>query len=207
MDRSPRQARDRPAACSSSQPGRRRRPPLRCARSRQRVQARHGTQLAIVATAGKLAALCRHLLIKGDSYPFAQPSLPAHKHRRLQLRAGMPPTNGGKGNASGYSRKAVRDAERDLAAQGEAPYRTMVAAWQASRPSPTAAQHQRWRWTWTPATGRDSDSPQAKQRGNTSSPNILLFARRSTTPTAADATAVLAAVKTSHALKLSSRGG
>ena len=47
-----------------------------------------GTQVAIVATARKLAVLCWHLLIKGESYAFAQPSLLARKHRTLELRAG-----------------------------------------------------------------------------------------------------------------------
>jgi transposase len=101
----------------------------------QRVRARHGMQIALVATARKLTVLCWHLLIKGEDYAFAQPSLRAHKHRKLQLRAGLPPANGRKGNASGYSLKAVRAAERDLAAQGEAAYRTMVAAWQPSKPA------------------------------------------------------------------------
>ena len=101
----------------------------------QRVRARHGMQIAVVATARKLTVLCWHLLIKGEDYAFAQPALRAHKHRKLELRAGLPPTNGRKGNASSYSRKAVRAAERDLAAQGEAAYRTMVAAWQPSRPA------------------------------------------------------------------------
>ena len=85
-------------------------------------------QIAVVATARKLTVLCWHLLIKGEDYAFAQPALLAHKHRRLELRAGLPPANGRKGNASGYSLKAVRAAERDLATQGEAAYRTMVAA-------------------------------------------------------------------------------
>jgi hypothetical protein len=101
----------------------------------QRVRARHGMQIAVVATARKLAVPCWLLLIKGEDYAFAQPSLLAHKHRRLELRAGLPPANGRKGNASGYSLKTVRAAERDLAAQGEAAYRTMVAAWQPTRPA------------------------------------------------------------------------
>src|SRR6476659_9166598 len=88
-------------------------------------------QIAVVATARKLTVLCWHLMIKGEDYAFAQPSLRAHKHRRLELRAGLPPANGRKGNAF----KAVRAAERELAAQGEAAYRTMVAAWQPSRPA------------------------------------------------------------------------
>jgi hypothetical protein len=93
----------------------------------------------IVATAGKLAVLCWHLLIKGESYAFAQPSLLARKHRTLELRAGLPPANGRKGTAAGYSLKAVRAAERELAAQSELAYRTMVAAWQPVRHLSTTA--------------------------------------------------------------------
>ena len=101
----------------------------------QRVRARRGMQVAVVATARKLAVLCWHLIIKGEDYAFALPSLIAHKQRKLELRAGQPAARDRKGNAARYSLKAVRAAERDLAAQGEAAYRTMVAAWQPARPS------------------------------------------------------------------------
>jgi hypothetical protein len=100
----------------------------------QRVRARHGTQIAAVATARKLAVLCWHLIIKGEDYAFALPSLIAHKQRKLELRAGSPSARGRKGQAARYSLAAVRAAERDLAAQGEAAYRTMVASWQPARP-------------------------------------------------------------------------
>jgi transposase len=99
----------------------------------QRVRARRGMQVAAVATARKLAVLCWHLIIKKEDYAFALPSLIAHKRRKLELRAGAPPARGRKGRSASYSLKAVRAAERDLAAQGEAAYRTMVAAWQPAR--------------------------------------------------------------------------
>src|SRR5215467_2729758 len=99
-----------------------------------RVQARRGMQAAAVATARKLAVLCWHLIIKGEDYAFALPSLIAHKRRKLELRAGQPAARGRKGNAARYSLTTVRAAERDLAAQSEAAYRTMVAAWQPTRP-------------------------------------------------------------------------
>jgi transposase len=102
----------------------------------QRVRARRGMQIAVVATARKLTVLCWHLIIKGEDYAFALPSLVAHKQRKLELRAGAPPARGHKGRSASYSLKAVRAAERDLAAQGEAAYRTMVAAWQPARPAP-----------------------------------------------------------------------
>ncbi len=90
-------------------------------------------QIAAVATARKLAVLCWHLIIKGEDYAFAQPSLVAHKRRKLELRAGLASARGRKGTASGYSLKAVRTAERQLAAQAETAYRTMVAAWQPAK--------------------------------------------------------------------------
>jgi transposase len=101
----------------------------------QRVQARRGMHIAAVATARKLAVLCWHLIIKGEDYAFAQPSLVAHKRRKLELRAGHASARGRKGTASGYSLTAVRTAERQLAAQAETAYRTMVAAWQPRKPT------------------------------------------------------------------------
>jgi transposase len=106
----------------------------------QRVRARRGMQVAAVATARKLAVLCWHLIIKEQDYAFALPSLIAHKRRKLELRAGAPSARGRKGQAARYSLAAVRAAERDLAAQAEAAYRTMVAAWQPARPPATPAR-------------------------------------------------------------------
>ena len=101
-------------------------------------------QIAAVATARKLAVLCWHLIIKGEDYAFAQPSLVAHKRRKLELRAGHAATRGRKGTASGYSLTAVRTAERQLAAQAETAYRTMVAAWQPRKhTTPTKAPRAR----------------------------------------------------------------
>ena len=105
----------------------------------QRVAARRGMQIAVVATARKLTVLCWHLIIKGEDYAYAQPSLVAHKRRKLELRAGLPSHRGRPGKATGYSLQAVRAAERDLAAQAETAYRTMVAAWQPTRPAARTA--------------------------------------------------------------------
>jgi transposase len=97
-----------------------------------------------VATARKLAVLCWHLIVKGADYAFAQPSLVAHKRRKLELRAGRASARGRKGQASGYSLRAVRAAERQLAAQAETAYRTILAAWQPSKPTtPSRANRDR----------------------------------------------------------------
>ena len=101
----------------------------------QRVAARRGMQVAVVAAARKLTVLCWHLIIKGEDYAYAQPSLVAHKRRKLELRAGLPSHRGRPGKASGYSLQAVRTAERDLSAQAEKAYQVMVAAWQPTRPA------------------------------------------------------------------------
>jgi hypothetical protein len=98
-------------------------------------------QVAVVAAARKLTVLCWHLIIKGEDYAYAQPSLVAHKRRKLELRAGLPSARGQKGKSAGYSLHAVRAAERDLAAQAETAYRTMVAAWQPTRPARTTARN------------------------------------------------------------------
>ena len=105
----------------------------------QRVQARRGMQVAVVATARELTVLCWHLIIKGEDYAYAQPSLVAHKRRKLELRAGAPTARGQKGKAAGYSLKAVRAAERDLVAQAERAYQVTVATWQPTRPTPRAS--------------------------------------------------------------------
>jgi transposase len=101
----------------------------------ERVRARRGMQIAIVATARKLTCLCWHLATKAEDYAFARPSLTAQKLRRLELRAGMPSQRGRKGTAGAYSLKEVRRRELELATQAEHAYRQLVADWQAKAPA------------------------------------------------------------------------
>jgi transposase len=103
------------AWCASKAPG-----PLRAFYQR----ARRGMQIAVVATARKLAALCWHLVVKGEDYAFAMPSLIAHKQRKLELRAGGPAARGRKGAIANYSLTAIRAGEREMTAQAETAYRT-----------------------------------------------------------------------------------
>jgi hypothetical protein len=93
-------------------------------------------QIAVVATARKLAELCWHMIIKGEDYAFGRPSLTVQKLRKLELRAGMPSRRGQKGKAAAYSLKEVRRRERELAEQAEQAYRQLVADWQAKAPKP-----------------------------------------------------------------------
>jgi transposase len=101
----------------------------------ERVRARRGMQIAVVATARKLAVLCWHMITRGEDYAFARPSLTAKKLRALELKAGKPSRRGQKGTAAGYSLKEVRRRERDLAEQAERAYRQLVADWQAKTPA------------------------------------------------------------------------
>jgi transposase len=103
----------------------------------ERVRARRGMQIAIVATARKLAVLCWQLIAKGEDYAFQRPSLTAKKLRALELRAGTPSRRGRKGAAGAagaYSLREVRRRESALAAQGEHAYRQLVANWQSKAP-------------------------------------------------------------------------
>ena len=101
----------------------------------ERIRARRGMQIAVVATARKLAVLCWTMIERGEDYAFARPSLTDKKLRALELRAGMPSRRGQKGKAAAYSLKHVRRLERELAEQGERAYRQLVADWQAKRPA------------------------------------------------------------------------
>ena len=76
----------------------------------RRVKDRRGFQVAIVATARKMAVLCWHLVTNGEDYAFARPSLNAHKRRRLELAAGAPSRRGPTaGAAHDYHIKQLRD--------------------------------------------------------------------------------------------------
>jgi transposase len=100
----------------------------------ERVRARRGMQIAVVATARKLAALCWHLVIKDEDYAFGRPSLTEKKLRALELRAGMPSHRGKKGKAAAHNLTQVRRRERELSEQAEHAYRQLVADWQAKVP-------------------------------------------------------------------------
>src|SRR5215207_9065805 len=100
----------------------------------ERVRARRGMQIAVVATARKLAVLCWHMIIRGEDYAFARPSLTAKKLRALELKAGKPSRRGQKGSAAAYSLKDVRAREKQLAEQAERTYAQLVADWQAKAP-------------------------------------------------------------------------
>jgi len=97
----------------------------------ERIRARRGTKIAIVACARKLAALFWSLLTRGEDYAHQQPSLTAKKLRLLEIRAGAP-TRKGKPTGTWATRQQMRTAERELAQQAEASYKRIVTDWQAA---------------------------------------------------------------------------
>lgn len=66
----------------------------------QRIRARRGPQIAIVAIARKLAALSWQLLTKEEDYAFKRSSLVEKKLRAIELRAGAPSRQGAPGEAA-----------------------------------------------------------------------------------------------------------
>jgi transposase len=129
----------------------------------QRIRARRGHQVAVVASARKLACLFWCMLTRDQDYAFQQPSLTKKKLRRLELQAGA---QRGKVKPGIWSaNKAIRTAERELARQAEIAYQRTVADWQAATPTKGASA--------TP--GRASQGRQSgKQRDRASVPNPAL---------------------------------
>ena len=126
----------------------------------ERIRSRRRHQVAIVATARKLAVLFWHLLTKAEDYAYAQPSLTRKKLRRLELLAGA--RRGEVRPGIWSANKAIRQAERELAEQAERAYQRTVADWQAKKGASA-----------TP--GRASPRPLGgKQRGKASVPHPAL---------------------------------
>jgi transposase len=97
----------------------------------ERIRARRGHGIAVVAVARKLAVLFWCLLTRGEDYAHQQPSLTAKKLRLLEIRAGAP-TLKGTNTGTWATRQRMRTAERELAQQAEASYKRTVSDWQAT---------------------------------------------------------------------------
>jgi transposase len=129
----------------------------------QRIRARRGHSVAVVAAARKLACLFWCLLTREQDYAYQQPSLTRKKLRRLELTAGhqryAPEATG-----IWHANDAVRQAERELAQQAELAYARSVRDWHAAQAKGAGA---------TP--GRASQGRQSgKQRGRASVPDPAL---------------------------------
>jgi transposase len=126
----------------------------------QRIRARRGHQVAVVAAARKLACLFWCMLTRREDYAYGQPSLTRKKLRRLELTAGAPRYQGGRNIWS--TNDAMRRAERELALQAERAYQRTVADWQST-------------WGASATQGRASQSRQSgKQRGRAPVPDPAL---------------------------------
>jgi transposase len=105
----------------------------------ERLRARRGPQIAITATARKLAVLFWHLLTREQDYAFAMPSTVQRKRRALELLAGAP-AHHGRPSPEGPSRPAAsrRARERQIALAAEHAYQRMLADWQRQPPGGAA---------------------------------------------------------------------
>lgn len=104
----------------------------------QRLRRRRGLQVAIVATARKLAVLVWYILMREEDYAFARPSLVAHKIRTTELRAGFPRLSTRQGVVSAFHRKDIQQQERAVCVQAERAYQRLTARWQPRRPQSNA---------------------------------------------------------------------
>jgi transposase len=126
----------------------------------ERIRARRGHQVAVVAAARKLACLFWCLLTRAEDYSFGQPSLTQKKLRLLEIRAG---TETLKGTPTGTwaTRRKMRTAERELATQAEAAYRRSVRDWQASKAKKKGAGATPGRASSGPSSGQAARQVQA----------------------------------------------
>jgi transposase len=119
----------------------------------QRVRARRGHSVAIVAAARKLACLFWCLLTREEDYAYAQPSLTKKKLRRLEITAGAKryaPEAAGIWHAN----ETVREAERELARQAEVAYARTVRDWHAVQANKAGASATPGRASQRPSKGK-----------------------------------------------------
>jgi transposase len=127
----------------------------------QRIRARRGHSVAVVAAARKLASLFWHLLTREEDYAYAQPSLTKKKLRRLQITAGAKryaPEAAGIWHAN----ETVRQAERELARQAEVAYARTVRDWHSTQAAKVGASVTPGRASKKPSKGeaaRQTTSP------------------------------------------------
>jgi transposase len=119
----------------------------------ERVRARRGHSVAIVAAARKLACLFWCLLTREQDYAYAQPSLTKKKLRRLEITAGAPRYSA---KAAGIwsANDAVRQAERELAHQAEVAYARTVRDWHATQAKRAGASATLGRASNRPSKGK-----------------------------------------------------
>jgi transposase len=94
----------------------------------ERVRARRGHAVAIVAVARKMVVLFWHMLARGQDYAYSMPTPTAKKLRAVELKAGAPSRRGSPSHHE-LNREERRKLERRTAEHAEAAYRRNVADW------------------------------------------------------------------------------
>jgi transposase len=96
----------------------------------ERIAAKRGSNVAVVAVARKLLVIAWHLLSREEEYAFARPSLLREKIRRLELLTGTGPAKHKRGAIRVYASRQQRDLELELVRQAERAYARLVKDWQ-----------------------------------------------------------------------------
>src|SRR6266513_1450661 len=89
----------------------------------ERVHARRGAQIALVATARKRSVLFCHLLTREEDYAFGRPSLTRRKLRALELKTEQGWRRGRYSGPRVHETKKEREQEREFSDQVETAYR------------------------------------------------------------------------------------
>ncbi len=95
-----------------------------------RIASRRGAQVAVVAVARKLVVIAWHMLMRGEDYAFARPSLVREKLRRAELLVGVERRQGKRNPVRVFATAEQHRLEKQLAAQAEVAYRRLVQDWQ-----------------------------------------------------------------------------
>jgi transposase len=106
----------------------------------QRTRTRRGAQIAIVATARKLASLCWQLLTTNQDYAYKRQTIVDRKLRALELRAGAPARPRKQRQPGTPTAQQRAQLERQLTEQAELAYQRLIQDWQATgnKTTPTA---------------------------------------------------------------------
>jgi transposase len=96
----------------------------------ERVRARRGAQIALVATARKLCVVFWQLLTREEDYAFGRPTLTRRKLRALELKVGAGWRRGKHSGPRVHETRKDREREREFAEQAETAYRRLVTDWQ-----------------------------------------------------------------------------
>ena len=156
------------AGSRSAQPG-----PLRA--FYERVRARRGAQVAIVATARKLACLFWCLLTREQDYAFGQPSLTAKKIRRARARRRRAPRKGQAAPAPAPAPPRSATPNATSPAKPSTPTAARSATGRPPRPRRRARARHR---------GAHLKGPRrAKPRGRPQAPDVCASLRQSLAPT------------------------